>query len=73
MRSLARLRETVQTWRALRERLATNLELMDLAAESSDQAMLDELAVEAQDLSGQAEDLEFELTLSGSTTTARRS
>ncbi len=65
MRSLARLRETVRTWRELRERLATNLELMDLAAESSDQAMLDELAVEAQDLSAQAEDLEFELTLSG--------
>ena len=65
MRELARLRGTVEGWGGLGERVRTTLELIDLARESSDQPMLDELAADAEKLCQEADEREFELLLSG--------
>ncbi len=65
MRTLARLKETVEGWRDLHERTRTTHELMELALESADSGMLHELASDAEKLFAEAEEREFELVLSG--------
>ena len=65
MRQIARLKETVETWRGLDERARTTLELIELAVESADSAMLEELGHEAEALLAEAADHEFTLVLSG--------
>lgn len=65
MRQLARLKDTVEGWRGFEERVTTTHELIDLAIESEDQAMLNELAPDGEALLAEAEEREFELVLSG--------
>ena len=65
MRELARLKQAVEGWRGFHERVQTAHELLDLAIESADQSMLDDLATEADALLAEAEEREFELVLSG--------
>jgi peptide chain release factor 2 len=65
MRTIARLRETVRVWRGLDERTRTTHDLIELALESSDGAMLDQLANDAGALFAEVEEHEFVLVLSG--------
>lgn len=65
MRRLARLRETIEGWQGFDQRIRSTLELLDLAIESNDSSMADELAAEATSLETEAEEREFELVLSG--------
>ena len=65
MRKLARLKQTVDGWRGFDERIRTTLELLELALESSDRAMLAELKTDGQALLAEAEEREFELVFSG--------
>jgi peptide chain release factor 2 len=65
MRELARTKETVEGWTGLSERVTSTIELIDLAMESADQPLLDELAAEAEALCVEAEEREFQLVFSG--------
>jgi peptide chain release factor 2 len=65
MRELARLRGTVERWLSLSERTSTTHELLGLAIESEDRHMLDTLVPDGAALLLEAEELEFELVLSG--------
>jgi peptide chain release factor 2 len=65
MREIARLKEAVSGWRGFDERARTTLELLELAIESADRAMFDDLAPEANALIAEAEEREFQLVLSG--------
>ncbi len=65
MRRLARLKESVTAWLALRERIHTTVGLLDMAAEEGDQPMLADLSQEAEALFDEAEEREVELVLSG--------
>jgi peptide chain release factor 2 len=65
MRKLAQLRASVDGWRVLADRLETVMELLDLAIETSDQSMLDEIRIESGSLIQEATNRELELVLSG--------
>ncbi len=65
MRRLARLHATSTTWRGLAARIQSTLELIDLALESQDFSMAEDIATECQSLSEEAQQHEFELVLSG--------
>jgi peptide chain release factor 2 len=65
MRALARLKTTAEGWRGFDERARTNHELMGLARESGDSAMLVELATEARALFEESDEREFELVFAG--------
>ena len=65
MRQLARLKATVNGWRGFQERTSTTHELIDLAIESNDRDMLNDLAPDGEALLLEAEEREFELVLSG--------
>lgn len=65
MQQIARLRLAVDGWRGFYERVQTTLELIELAIEDADEAMLAELATDAEALLAEAEDREFELVFSG--------
>ena len=65
MRRLARLKESVTAWLALRERIHTTLGLLDMAAEEGDEPMLADLSQEAEALFDESEEREVELVLSG--------
>ena len=65
MRRLSRLKETVSRWRVLDEQVRGTLELLGLAIEERDQALLDGLVEEARALFQEAERREVELVLSG--------
>jgi peptide chain release factor 2 len=65
MRELSRLKGTVEGWRDFEERVTTTHDLIDLAIESNDRAMLAELAPDGEALLLEAEEREFELVLSG--------
>ena len=65
MRRLARLKESVTAWLALRERMHTTVGLLDMAAEEGDEPMLADLSQEAEALFDESEEREVELVLSG--------
>ncbi len=65
MRRLARLKESVTAWLALRERIHTTVELLAMADEEGDEPMLADLSQEAEALFDEAEEREVELVLSG--------
>ncbi len=65
MRAIARLRSTIDGWRGLESRLRSAIELLDMAIESQDESLLQELSAEAQTLFKEAEEREFSLVLSG--------
>ncbi len=65
MRDLARLRETISGWGGFERRIASTVELFDLAIESRDASMQDDLDAESSALHTEAEEREFELVFSG--------
>ncbi len=65
MKRLARLRATVDGWRDFEERVASTAEMLDLAIESQDAGMSEELAIEADKLFEESEQREFDLVLAG--------
>ncbi len=65
MRNLAGLREQVETWDSLSSDVSDALELLDIAEESDDNAVLAEIEVEAKALTSRYEKLEFQLALGG--------
>ena len=65
MKRLARLRATIDGWRDFKERVASTAEMLDLAIESQDAGMSEELAIEADKLFEESEQREFDLVLAG--------
>ncbi len=65
MKRLARLRTAVDGWRDFEERVASTAEMLDLAIESQDAGMSEDLAIEADKLFEESEQREFDLVLSG--------
>ncbi len=65
MKRLARLRATVDGWRDFEEHVASTAEMLDLAIESQDAGMSEELAIEADKLFEESEQREFDLVLAG--------
>ncbi|MEX2599116.1 MAG: peptide chain release factor 2, partial [Dehalococcoidia bacterium] len=65
MRHLSRLRALIDGWRDLDARVRSTAELLDMAMESDDQALLSELQQEAEEVFHEAEEREVSLVLSG--------
>ena len=65
MRELARLKQTVEGWRGVEQRVASTLELFDLTREAADGSMDAELTAEAESLLAEAEERELALVLYG--------
>jgi len=65
MRDLAGLREQVSTWDGLAQETADALLMLDMALEAGDEAVLAEVAAEAEKLKEKYDRLEFQLALSG--------
>jgi len=65
MRDLAALREEVDRWKSYRQRLEDTAELLQLAVEEDDQALLGEVAAEVDGLEAEMKQLEFKMLLSG--------
>ena len=65
MRQLARLKETVDAWRSLEQRVRTNQELLSLAEEEGDQSLIETLAQEMEETIQEVDHREVELVLSG--------
>ena len=65
MRRIAALRSKAERWLGVAERVRTAVELMQLAQEAGDEAMLTELAEESRALLSEADNLELELVLAG--------
>ena len=65
MRHLAELKGEVDRWRILDRKASDLLELADLAIEDEEPSLKDEIGAEADRLSYQFEEMEFELLLSG--------
>jgi peptide chain release factor 2 len=65
MRRLGELKGEVERWRILDRRASELLELADLAIEEEEASLREEIGAEADRLSSQFEEMEFELLLSG--------
>jgi peptide chain release factor 2 len=65
MRDLSDLRQQVDTWNRLAQDAQDCAELIEMAEESGDQAMLDDIASDADRLSARYAKLEFQLALGG--------
>jgi peptide chain release factor 2 len=65
MRDLSGLREQVTTWKVLSQAVADASELLEMVVESDDQALVAEIAADAERLSKQYAALEFQLALGG--------
>jgi peptide chain release factor 2 len=65
MRDLASLREQVTTWNMLAQEVADAAELLEMAVEAGDEAMIAEVAADAERLSKRYAELEFQLALGG--------
>ena len=65
MQRLARLKDTVETWRGLEKSAGPLLELVELALGEADDALEEQLRSECRELSEELERQEFLLTLSG--------
>ena len=65
MRRLARLTNTVGRWQKLEERVRSNLELLELAAEEEDASLAEGLAQELDELLREVDQHEVDLVLAG--------
>ncbi len=65
MQRLARMKDTVETWRGLEKSAGSLLELVELAIQEGDDTLEEQLRRECSELSGELERQEFLLTLSG--------
>ena len=65
MQRLARLKDTVETWRGLEKNAGPLLELVELALAETDDTLEEQLRSECRELSEELERQEFLLTLSG--------
>ena len=65
MQRLARLKDTVETWRGLEKSAGSLLELVELALAEGDDTLEEQLRSECRELSEELERQEFLLTLSG--------
>ncbi|MCZ6891223.1 MAG: peptide chain release factor 2 [Chloroflexi bacterium] len=65
MRSMARLQESVTTWRDLQKRVASLVELMELARRERDLSLQDSFVEELELMESRLKGLEFELLFSG--------
>ena len=65
MRKAAELRDKVDTWRGMRQRIEDGNELWALAEEADDEATRQEVTAEAQALVKELDTLEFQLLMSG--------
>ena len=65
MRRLARLRAAIDGWRSFEARIRSTLDLLDLAIDSKEESMAEEINAEAEALFQEAEEREFQLVLSG--------
>ena len=65
MRSMARLQESVTTWRDLQKRVTSLVELMELAHRERDLSLQDSFAEELELMESRLKSLEFELLFSG--------
>ncbi len=65
MRRLARLRAAIDGWRSFEARIRSTLDLLELAIDSKEASMAEEINAEAEALFEEAEEREFQLVLSG--------
>ena len=65
MQRLARMKDTVETWRGLEKSAGSLLELVELAIQEGDDSLEEQLRSECSELSEELERQEFLLTLSG--------
>ena len=65
MRRLARLRAAIDGWRSFEARIRSTLDLLELAIDSKEASMAEEINAEAEALFQEAEEREFQLVLSG--------
>ena len=65
MRVLTHLKDTVQTWKDLREQGSSLLELVEMSLEEGDDSLASQLAQESESFFADLQDREMELTLSG--------
>jgi peptide chain release factor 2 len=65
MRELSNLREEVELWQGVHQRVTDARDLLELSSEEEDNSLLTELATEVDSLESQVEKLEFQLALSG--------
>ena len=65
MQDLADLRDEVDLWTSLGQRVADAIVLLELAAEDQDETMIAEVADEVTALSKELDKLEFRLSFSG--------
>jgi peptide chain release factor 2 len=65
MRRIADAREQVETWRGAETKARETLELLDLAAAESDEALAAAVAADIDDLAAQLDSMELALALSG--------
>jgi peptide chain release factor 2 len=65
MQELAEMKEEVDLWAALAQRVGDSLILLEMAEAEGDEAVMDEIAQEAQELEAELERREFQLLLSG--------
>jgi peptide chain release factor 2 len=65
MRQLSGLRDEIDTWQGVDQRVKYALDLVEMAAEEEDDSLLAELTAEVEALESLLEKLEFQLVLSG--------
>ena len=65
MQELGKLQHSVSLWRGLQAQVSDLAELTELAIESDDESVADELAAETEDVANRLARAEMELTLSG--------
>jgi peptide chain release factor 2 len=65
MQELAELKEEVDLWAGLAQRVGDSLILLEMAEAEGDEAVMNEMAQEAQELEAELERREFQLLLSG--------
>ena len=65
MQRLSALREPVDLWRGIEKRVRDASELLDLAVDEADEALISEIGRDAEEIEGELAPLEFELMFSG--------
>ena len=65
MRQLAGLKQEIQPWREMEEKVATLMDLASLALEEKDLSLEEEISFETDKIAKQLRELEFKLSLSG--------
>ncbi len=65
MRHLSSLRDTVDTWQGIKQRVADALDLIEMAQEEDDDSLIEDITSETEAIETLLEELEFQLVLSG--------